>query len=187
MWYPIRVTEAPAQEPLQLDDAKRHLRVDFEDDNDYIELLIAAARDHVEKYCNLLLSTQTVDVKCDDWRDFCRLSVAPVQSIEAISYIASDGSTATVSASDFELRAEGMEGEIVAAYGKQWPVARPRSRITVSAIAGFDTAPPAVRHAILLLIGHWYENREAVTTDQKGLADVPMAVDALLSNYRRGA
>ncbi|TIX89195.1 head-tail connector protein [Rhizobium sp. P44RR-XXIV] len=186
MWYPAKVTAPATQEPVTLDEAKRQLHVDFDDEDDYIDLLIKAARNHVEKYCNIRLGTQSVDLKCDAWCDFARLPVAPVQSIDVISYIASDGTSATLASSEYELRSEDLEGEIVRAYGKQWPVIQPGSRITVSAIAGYDDVPTAVKLAMLLLIGHWFDNREAVTTDQKGLADTPMAVDALLSNHRRG-
>jgi uncharacterized phiE125 gp8 family phage protein len=187
MWYPAKVTTAATSEPLSVADVKRQLRIDFEDEDDYIEILITAARNHVEKYCNILLATQIVDLKCDSWCDFSRLSVAPFQSVSEVTYIAPDGADSTVASSDYELRAEALEGEIVRAYGKQWPSTQRGSRITVSAIVGYDEVPPAVKLAMLLLIGHWFENREAVTTDQKGLADLPMAVDSLLSNHRRGA
>lgn len=40
-----------------------------------------------------------------------------------------------------------------------------------------------VKAAMLLLIGHWYANREAVATD-KTPATVPFAVDSLLQPYR---
>lgn len=37
--------------------------------------------------------------------------------------------------------------------------------------------------AMLLLIGHWYENRESVVVGTI-VADLPMAVEALISPYR---
>lgn len=39
-----------------------------------------------------------------------------------------------------------------------------------------------VRTAMLLLIGHWYSNREAVS--DKNISEVPLAVGALLQPYR---
>ena len=44
--------------------------------------------------------------------------------------------------------------------------------------------PAAIRQAMLLLIGQWYDNREAVTVGAAG-SPMPMAVDALLAPYRR--
>ena len=47
-----------------------------------------------------------------------------------------------------------------------------------------DSAVPApIKHAILLMVGHWYANREAVAPGQ--MHEVPMAVDALIRPYRR--
>ncbi|PHM22290.1 head-tail connector protein [Xenorhabdus ehlersii] len=42
----------------------------------------------------------------------------------------------------------------------------------------------AVTQAILLLIGHWYENRTAVVVGQSA-AIIPFAVKALLQPYKR--
>ncbi|MBK0032745.1 phage gp6-like head-tail connector protein [Erwinia sp. S43] len=54
---------------------------------------------------------------------------------------------------------------------------------------GFDTDEDRllldddIRVAMLLLIGHWYENREGVTVGVTATT-VPLAVDALLQPYR---
>ncbi|HFS7074846.1 TPA: head-tail connector protein, partial [Enterobacter hormaechei] len=40
-----------------------------------------------------------------------------------------------------------------------------------------------VKAAMLLLIGHWYANRESVAIGQT-VAEVPLAVEALLQPYR---
>ncbi|MDM8794975.1 head-tail connector protein, partial [Klebsiella pneumoniae] len=40
-----------------------------------------------------------------------------------------------------------------------------------------------VKAAMLLLIGHWYANRETVSVGQT-VAEVPFAVEALLQPYR---
>lgn len=47
---------------------------------------------------------------------------------------------------------------------------------------GFDMMPPGIISAMLLLIGHWYENREALSADS--LKEVPMAVKDLLWQKR---
>ncbi|WP_077960089.1 head-tail connector protein [Ensifer adhaerens] len=41
---------------------------------------------------------------------------------------------------------------------------------------------PAVRHAVLLIVSHFYSNREAVTA--AGIAAMPFGVNALLQPYR---
>jgi hypothetical protein len=53
-------------------------------------------------------------------------------------------------------------------------------------VAGYyssNTIPEAIKRAMLLLISHWYVNREAVitgTTSKK----IELAVDSLLFSYR---
>jgi uncharacterized phiE125 gp8 family phage protein len=181
MWYPAKITVAATDEPVSVDEVKRRLRVDFGDDDEDLGLMIAAARDHAEKYCNTRLATQTVEVKCDAFRDFEWLPEGPVQSIASISYVGTDGANATVDADIYELRADGLDTSIVRAYGKQWPVAQHNSRITVTAVVGYDVAPAAIKHAILLFIADAYEVRENAAIDDW------TALDALLCNHRRGA
>ena len=179
MWYPPKVTQQPTQQPLTPDEVKTRLRIDFDDED--IDGLIAAATNHVEKYTNTALATQTVQVKCDSWRDFDRFPIAPAQSVTSIAYVASDGTETTLDPSAYELRADDLEVSIAGAYRTHWPVIRPKSRITVTAVVGYDEAPAAVKHAMLLWIGDDYEVRE------NGALVNWTALDALLSNFRRGS
>lgn len=41
---------------------------------------------------------------------------------------------------------------------------------------------PSIRHGLLLLIGHWYENREM--SSERPLSEIPAATTALWSPYR---
>lgn len=180
MWYPNKVTDPASTEPVSLDEVKRRLRVGFTDEDADIALIIASARDHAEKYCNVLFAEQALEIKCDCWSDMARLPVAPVASVTSIAYVDADGAPQTVTEDVFELRAEGLEAAIVLAYGKQWPTAQNGSRITVTAVAGYEEAPPAVKHAILLYIADAYETRENAKVEDW------TALDALLCNFRRG-
>ena len=51
--------------------------------------------------------------------------------------------------------------------------------------AGFTELPKAIRQAMLLLIAHWYTNREAVVTGNVAAAEVPVAARTLLNQYKR--
>lgn len=46
-----------------------------------------------------------------------------------------------------------------------------------------SSVPAAIKAAILLLVGHWYESREAVAGGS--VAEMPFAVSSLLAPYRR--
>lgn len=45
-----------------------------------------------------------------------------------------------------------------------------------------DPLPPALHHAVLLLVGHFYANREATNAEQ--IRFTPLGVDRLIAPYR---
>ena len=181
MWYSATQAVAPLAEPLSVADVKTHTYIDHIDDDSEIAMLVSATRDHVERYCNLKIATQTVDVACDSFSDFCFLPFGPVQSITSIKYIDGGGVEQTLNPSVYQLRADELDGSIVRKFGQSWPGHRPGERIVVRAVVGFAAVPPAIKHAMLLLVASGFMVREAQ-------AQVAIStVDALLSNFRRGA
>lgn len=56
----LKVTSAPASEPLTVSQAKRHMRIDWNDDDEYIADLISAAREWVESHTSRALITQSL-------------------------------------------------------------------------------------------------------------------------------
>jgi len=48
--------------------------------------------------------------------------------------------------------------------------------------AGGGTIPTTLKHAILLIAGHWYNQREAVSGVQ--MSEVPYTLQALIKPYR---
>ena len=71
----------------------------------------------------------------------------------------------------------------------EWPATYAASdavRITATAgYANIQAVPEVAKHAIRLLVGHWYENREAVVTGTIS-SDVGLTVEALLSTLKTG-
>jgi len=55
----LKVTAQPAVEPVTVSQAKRHLRIDWPDDDDYIADLISTAREWVESRTSRALITQS--------------------------------------------------------------------------------------------------------------------------------
>jgi len=184
MWYPVSVA-APATEPVTLAVIKLHQRVDSTDEDTVNTQYGKAARAFVEKYCGVRYGSRTsVALKCDAFEDFARLPEAPVTAV-AITYVDTDGATQTLSTDVYELRSDDLEPSIVLKYNQVWPSIQLGSRITVTATIGYTTVPEDVGQAILYLAAHYFENREAVNIGST-VADVPMTVDALLANHRRG-
>jgi uncharacterized phiE125 gp8 family phage protein len=183
VWYPHAVTIAAANEPVTLDQAKAQCRVEDTFEDDLLDGYIAAARAHVEAYCNTPLVSRTITAKCDSFCDFERFPLGPLASVSGIVYVDTDGANQTLAGTVYELRSDGLEASIVLKYNQSWPAIQSGSRITVTGAVGYAAIPDDIIHAILLLIAHWFQNREAVGD---GLAIVPMGVDALLCNHRKG-
>lgn len=175
MWYPPTET-APANEPVTVDEAKRHLRVYHDDDNEHIAVIISAARDHVEKYCGARWAEVDLVANCDDWRDLEFLPFTPVTALTAVGYVDADGVPATVDPAVYEFRADARA--VALKPGKTWPAKQNSSRITVTINAGTEDAPPVVKQAILLRVEDLYEHRGS-EEDSKW-----SSFDSLLSNYR---
>lgn len=57
-----------------------------------------------------------------------------------------------------------------------------RRQLSEYNVAGGEIPKP-IQHAAMLLVGHWYENREA--TSERKLEEVPLAVSYLLTPYKR--
>jgi len=186
--YPVR-TVAPTETPVTLAEVKAHLRVDHSDEDELISGLIDAATAHIDGYSGILgraLVTQSWKIEVDDWDDL-DLPLSPVASITSVKYYDGSNAQQTLAATVYQLvnRAGGSCAELK--YGQTWPVTYTRAdAIEVIFVAGYGAAsavPQAIKLAMLLLIGHWYANREAVSTDAG--SPLPLAVESLLAPYRR--
>lgn len=189
MWYPATVSTAISAEPVTLAEAREHCNVEPSDTErtNKLTALITAARAHLEQRTGTRLAEQGLTIKCDCFEDLARLPTAPISAVASISYTDTAGDAQTLSNTVYELRADGLEAAIVLKYGQQWPAIRSGSRITLVVTAGYaaDALPADLKHALLMLIGHWLENREASIVGLMAAA-TPIGVDALVCNHIRG-
>lgn len=181
MWYVAAITSGPASEPVTLAKLKEHLRVDSGDDDTLLETYITAARSYVESYCGTPLVIRTVSVKCDCFDDFANFPAVPLATVTGITYVDEAGAGQTLSTDVYEVRSDVLTASLVLKYGQTWPIIRAGSRITVAGTIGYSTVPEAIVAALLLLIGHWYANRE---TAGESMSEAPHTVTALLVNHR---
>lgn len=183
----VRVVEGPAGEPVSLEEAKNHLRVEHSFDDALITSLIVAAREWAEGFLNRALITQTRVLTISRWPvDPLRLPGGVIQSVESITYVDSDGQTGTVDAANYYLSASG---DLVRSYGGDWPstvTLRGPESISIRYVCGYGAAADVsvkIRQAMLLLIGHWYEHREGVVVGSINTV-AKLGVETLLSFER---
>jgi len=186
--WALTQTAAPATEPVSISEAKKHCRVDYVADDSYINDLVAVARRRVESMTGRQLVTATYELRMDEWYEMILLPRPPVQSVTKIEYVDGDGTTTTVSSGTYNTDTDSETGRITEAHGEAWPTARDVvNAVTVTYDAGYggsaSDVPADIRHAMKLLIGHYYEQREQVTV--RGVPrEIPRGVSALLSPYK---
>lgn len=185
-----KLITAPVNSPISFEQAADHLRLD-EIERDTIESLIEVAREHIEGkngWLGRVLITQTWELTLDSFPcNGIELPLAPVQEVESVTYLDQNGVRQTLSGANYTVT-DTEPARIIPVYGASFPTARcyPGS-IKVTYVAGYgddsDFIPSPIKQAMLLLIGHFYENREIVVTGAT-VAQIPYAVDALLNPYR---
>ena len=186
-WQAPTRTVAPAETLVSVADAKTHCRIDDTASDSYIASLIAMAESRLDGYSGitgLALVTQTWAQKFDGFGTCIELPLAPVQSV-AITYFDANNSSQTLSSSTYNLATDALGARIELADGRSWPSTYNRpDAVTVTFVCGYGAAsavPKAIVHAALVLIGHYYEDREA----QNSVEFVEFAVGALLRPFRR--
>jgi len=190
-WTNLVRTIQPTQHPISLAQAKAHLRVDHDEDDDLIEGLIATAVATIEgpTGAGLALLTQTwrqsFDRPCPG--DGVTLPLGPIQAVTAVAYVDDEGSIQTLN--DWSFEPDIAPGRVYPAYGRSWPEMRSQpGALRVTYRVGYgddpDDVPADLRHALLLLVGHYYEHREAAHPDD--LKAIPFGASAILDRYRVG-
>lgn len=169
--YSIAPTAAPTFEALTPEAAKAHCRVwNDDDDAEFVDVLIPAAREQVEKDTRTAIVRRAYRLRLDAFpaEDFILLPRPPLVSVTTITYVDPDGATQTWSSSNYTVDANRRPGAILLAHLATWPLTRgSRNDVTIDFVAGpsaVTEVPPRAVHAMKLLIGHWYQNREAVLT-----------------------
>ena len=169
-------------EPVSLDRAKLNMKVESDVEDELITDLIVSAREWVEKDTGQILMAREVTERFDRFDCAMELRAWPVQQLIAVRYIDRDG---VERSADARLTRAERPLAIAPAYGTRWPLPQLiEVEIEVVVRAGYDGAVPApLRQAMLLLIGHWFHNREAAVTGASA-SELPLAVDALCRSYR---
>lgn len=179
-----KVITAVATEPVTLAEAKLHLRVDATDEDTLITTMITVAREFAEHYTGRALAPQTLEMALDKFpKDRIDLDMPPVTSVTSVKYTDTAGVEQTVLATDYSLSTYGESRQISLADSKTWPSTQDiADAVRIRYVTGYTTAPKAVKSAMLLLIGHLYENRQAVSS--LNVNEIPMGAVALMDTVK---
>jgi len=180
----IVLTAPPAIEPVTLDAAKAHLKVDTSDDDTLITDMIAAARARAELIISRAFITQHWTLSLDTWPDDGVIAIPfpPLQSVASVTAYAPDDTGAVLDASTYQVDTASAPARLALKPNASPPVNLRRiNAIEIAYIAGYgdtaDAVPELIREAILEIVADLYANR--------GDSDeTPLAAMALLAPYR---
>lgn len=180
-----KLITAPASAPVTLEDVKKHLRVFYTDDDDYIEGLLQAAIAHLDGYQGILnrcLVSQT-------WQTahchFCHRmeTLFTDTTAVAVKYYDADGDLQTID------NAANVAYLVYPDYihfksDFVFPVTDRRDdAVLIESTHGYAEIPQNLILAIKILVAHWYRNRVPVSFGNAP-ANIPFTVDALIAPHR---
>lgn len=180
----------PAAEPVDLDMAKLHCRIESGDDDAKLTRLIKVARQRLDGRDGVLgraLITQTWTLKLDRFCDRIELPLPPLQSVQSITYIDPLGAMQTLDAELYQVVGVGgfAEGAVLPSFGASWPDVRCQPEaVSITFVAGYggaDDVPEPIREAILEMVAHWHMNREATGAQ---VYELPLSAADLITPYR---
>jgi len=186
---------AATTEALRLGDIKRHLRLStgYATEDKVFNILKKAARLKAEVFTNRKFINQTWYSYLDQWPsvDYIALPYPPLSTGTSpiLTYKDSEESTTTVSSTKYRADSASVPGRLVLGYGDDWPsetlwTVNPIRAEYVCGYGALSTnMPEDITNAMLLMVGHMYENREDSIAGQ-GLTLIPEGSKALLYPYR---
>jgi len=163
----IQLVTAPTAQPIDIADAKAHLRVEHSDDDVLIDNLIKTAIAFVDVKGALgkAMISQT-------WREWYApnptqivVSLGPVQSVSAIKYYDANNTLQTDTLSNYLVLGTSTRTTVKPKSGYNWPTSFVRDdAIAIEYVIGYGSSqtdvPATIKQALLMLVSHYYENRE---------------------------
>lgn len=194
----LKLITPPPAEPITLIEAKSHLRVAHDLENEDIQSLIKVAREKCELISNRSYVQQTWELTFDYWPEFpFELKSPPLLEVVKIEYKDEDSNIAEWDSNNYVVDDYSFVPKIGLNNDYSIPSVNlyPVNAIIVTYKAGHEpddsgaetdytaNIPERYKHAIKLLIGEWYSFREEIisgTVPQK----IPDGVKYLLGPDR---
>ena len=167
---------------ISTNDLKNHLRVTSSDEDSLVNSYRTAACQFVENYCNTRLTSQSVYFYAQAFGAIGEFQISPVISVSAVEYKTSKtGSYITLDSANYYVEKARIPALIkfMTAPSTDGDALAP---IRVTATCGYATTPEPLVHAVRLLVGHYFENRQAAEVGN--IKEIPLGIKSLLNTYR---
>lgn len=183
----LTLVTAAAAAPVELASAKHHCRVDHDDDDAMIQSFIDAATEHLDGPSGVYgraIMPQTWLLETAGWSDSIVLPIEPVRSV-VVTYKDAAGVEQTLDAANYQLSAWPRRATefSFAADAVKPALSNDTYPVSFTIEAGYADAasvPAPLKTAILMLVAHWYQTREAVIVGTIS-GTTPLGFDALIA------
>ena len=181
--YKIEKQTDSAQPAVSVCDLKAQVSLDDSSYDDLLEALELSARDLVESLTGRILTECTYTLYLDTFPDsMFYFPNGPVTTIDSIEYLV-DGVWTAVDTSVYLMGRGTLHTQrIVKVVDQSWPTdkdSQPES-VRINYTAG--EANNRGNQVIKLMVGHWFENREAVVFGS--VSELPLAVQTLVRSLK---
>ncbi len=188
----LTLVTAPTLEPVSLEQAKKFLRIDTADDDDTVEEFISAARDYIETEGGICFLPQTWDHTYDNFPYFSNpfeLLRWPITSVVSLKYLDATGTWNTWDPSNYIINGTTRPPRIAPTYARYWPILALQSlgNVMIRVVAGFPdraSIPPRLRQGFYMMLGHWYEHRQAIDIERGTAIRVPEGTEEIVAQFR---
>lgn len=165
-----KVITGPASIAVDVQEAKNHLKVDTNADDQLIESLIKTATETVEHDTGRCLLSQTIRESWDDlpMGRVLTLSLSPLSSVTHLKYLADGGTLTTFESANYTVDSDSEPPRIVLNPNASWPsLGSYPNALQATYVCGSSTVadvPFQAKQAILLQVAYMYEKREDTMT-----------------------
>jgi uncharacterized phiE125 gp8 family phage protein len=134
----LQLITAPAVEPLSVEEAKLHCKVEDTADDGLVRSMIQAAREVAEHKTGRALIEQRWERVLDGFPCVLPLGHPPLIAVESLKYVDVGGVEQTLSPSGYQVDGVQEPGRILAGYSQSWPSTRSQvNAVRARFIAGY--------------------------------------------------
>jgi uncharacterized phiE125 gp8 family phage protein len=165
--YKYKRTSVRTNLPIDINDLKSHLRIDWTDDteNAYLNMIINAVVARAEEEARVCMINQQWTTYRDEFEGAFQLRRAPYVSLDSFQYLNESGVLTTVSPSIYQIVDESAYCILTPKIYCQWPsdISDAYQAITIKFTVGYGTdkttVPADLKFALLEHAANYYANR----------------------------
>lgn len=186
------VNEWTVNVPVTLAEFKAQARIDTSDEDTWMTDALLRATDWVQRAWTdrqLILATYTLFLPTfPGGKGIIKMPRPPLVTIETVKFFNTSEVLTTFSSASYQVNIRPQVGTVRPVLTAVWPITQidKDNAVEIEYTTGYANAaavPDSIKHAIVMLAAHWYENREAalVGTISK---EVEFGVKMLLAPFR---